>query len=51
MARQAYRDFRIDRMHNLQILPDGQKLGAEWNLRAYMQFQSAQWAANSPIEH
>jgi predicted DNA-binding transcriptional regulator YafY len=51
VSRQAYRDFRIDRMHNLQIMTDGQKLGAEWNLRAYMQFQSAQWAAHPAMKH
>ena len=48
-ARKAYRDFRVDRVHSLQIMTDGATLDAQWNLRAYMQFQSAQWASRTEL--
>lgn len=44
-SRNAYRDFRVDRMQNLQITTAALELEVQWNLRAYLQYQSEQWAA------
>lgn len=44
LSRQAWRDFRIDRMHELRVLNEQRKPDAEWNMQVYMRAQATQWA-------
>nr|WP_256679555.1 YafY family protein [Pseudomonas sp. Fl4BN1] len=46
-SKKAYRDFRVDRISHLHITEQEPPLAGQWNLRAYMQFQSEQWAAQN----
>ena len=46
-SKKAYRDFRVDRISHLHLAEQEPPLEGQWNLRAYMQFQSEQWAARN----
>lgn len=44
LSRQAWRDFRIDRMSDLQVSHEQREPDAEWNMQVYMHAQATQWA-------
>lgn len=50
-TRKAYRDFRVDRIHSLQLMTQSQTLAPQWNLRSYMQYQAEQWAGEQHLRH
>lgn len=43
LLRDAFRDFRLDRMRDVEVLPDKFALTDELSLNAYMSYQAAAW--------
>ena len=48
--RSAFRDFRIDRITELEITDDTFQSTGEINLKAYMSHQSSDWASQNKIK-